>query len=140
MSSGRKRVVFDTSTLVSVLIYPDRLPAQAFRWASGEFEICASLDTLAELAEVLKRDRFDRWRSIIERVEFAEAYFVLATRISDVAPVADCRDPKDNKFLALALAAQAHCLVSSDEDLLVLHPYRDIPILRPGDFLKRFGI
>jgi uncharacterized protein len=32
-----------------------------------------------------------------------------------------CRDPKDDKFLEVALAGQADILVSDDEDLLVLN-------------------
>jgi uncharacterized protein len=46
-----------------------------------------------------------------------------------------CRDPRDNQFLALVLVAEAEVLVSSDEDLLVLHPWRGVEILRPGAFL-----
>lgn len=61
MNSGRKRIVFDTSTLIAVLLYPERIPAQAFRLAASEFEVCASSDTLIE---VLKRDKFDQWRTI----------------------------------------------------------------------------
>ncbi|WP_419788833.1 putative toxin-antitoxin system toxin component, PIN family [Mucilaginibacter sp. X4EP1] len=33
-----------------------------------------------------------------------------------------CRDPKDNKFLELAFAAEASCIVSGDQDLLILNP------------------
>ena len=46
-----------------------------------------------------------------------------------------CRDAKDAKFLALALGCQAAKLVSSDADLLVLHPWRGVPILTPAAFL-----
>jgi hypothetical protein len=46
--------------------------------------------------------------------------------------VTDCRDPKDNKYLELALAAGAETIVSSDDDLLVLHPWRGVRILRGG--------
>ncbi|MEO9188385.1 MAG: hypothetical protein ABI224_00040 [Acetobacteraceae bacterium] len=49
--------------------------------------------------------------------------------------VTDCRDPKDNKYRELALAAGAETIVGSDEDLLVLHPWRDAWILRPTDYL-----
>jgi predicted nucleic acid-binding protein len=49
-----------------------------------------------------------------------------------------CRDPRDNQFLALALAAEADIVVSSDEDLLVLHPWRGIPVVTPVEFLSRF--
>jgi predicted nucleic acid-binding protein len=49
--------------------------------------------------------------------------------------VTDCRDPKDNLYLELALAAEADTIVSSDADLLVLHPWRSVRILRPADYL-----
>jgi len=51
-------------------------------------------------------------------------------------PVTDCRDPKDNKYLELALAAGASVIVSSDDDLLVLNPWRGIRILRPADYVR----
>jgi predicted nucleic acid-binding protein len=55
-----------------------------------------------------------------------------------VAPaerVTDCRDAKDNKYLELALAARAATIVSRDDDLLVLHPWRGIRILSPASYL-----
>jgi uncharacterized protein len=49
--------------------------------------------------------------------------------------VTDCRDPDDNMYLELALAAQAATIVSGDHDLLVLHPWRGIRIVRPAGYL-----
>jgi predicted nucleic acid-binding protein len=49
--------------------------------------------------------------------------------------VEDCRDPKDNCYLALAWAAGASVIVSGDEDLLVLDPWRGVRVLRPAQFL-----
>jgi predicted nucleic acid-binding protein len=53
---------------------------------------------------------------------------------SDV-PIAVCRDPKDDKFLEVAVAGQADVIVSGDEDLLILDPYAGIPIVSPRGFL-----
>lgn len=39
------------------------------------------------------------------------------------------RDAKDDNFLELALTADASTIVSSDDDLLVMHPWRGIRIL-----------
>ena len=50
-----------------------------------------------------------------------------------------CRDPKDDMVLALALAAQVDLIVSGDNDLLVLHPFKDIPIFSPADALLFIG-
>ena len=51
----------------------------------------------------------------------------------------DCRDPKDDKYLELALAAGADMIVSSDGDLLALHPWRGVRILRPAEYLAAAG-
>ncbi len=50
--------------------------------------------------------------------------------------IIDCRDAKDNKFLELAASGKADFIISGDEDLLVLNPFRGIPILTPGEFLS----
>jgi len=52
--------------------------------------------------------------------------------------VTDCRDANDNKFLELALSGDADCLISGDDDLLVLSPFRGLPILKPKEFLSYF--
>ena len=49
-----------------------------------------------------------------------------------------CRDPKDDKFLELAVSANASCIVSGDKDLLILHPFRNILILNAADFINNF--
>jgi predicted nucleic acid-binding protein len=49
-----------------------------------------------------------------------------------MASVSDRRDAKDNIYLDLMLAVDAPTLVSSDDDLLVLNPWRDRHIPRPA--------
>jgi predicted nucleic acid-binding protein len=62
-----------------------------------------------------------------------------AMLFSPVEIVTDCRDSKDNKFLELALASQAVCIISGDSDLLMLHPFRNIPVMDPAGFLQNFN-
>jgi uncharacterized protein len=45
-----------------------------------------------------------------------------------------CRDPDDDLVLATAIAGEADCIITGDQDLLVLVRYRDIRIVRPADF------
>ena len=47
----------------------------------------------------------------------------------------DCRDATDNKYLELGLASSAVAIISGDQDLLVLDPWRGIRILRPAAYL-----
>lgn len=58
---------------------------------------------------------------------------------SEQAASGACRDAKDAKFLALALACHAVALVTSNADLLVLRPWHSVPILTPAAFLRTAG-
>jgi putative PIN family toxin of toxin-antitoxin system len=138
--SRPRRAVFDTSTLVSAALRAGSAPYLALQLALGACEICASEDTLNELARVLRRGKFDRYLEAKLRRNYvalirshASIYAVEKTHVAAVYP--PCRDPGDNLFLALALAAEADVVVSSDEDLLVLHPWKNVPILLPSGFL-----
>jgi uncharacterized protein len=134
--SSDKYIVVDTSVLISALLKPHSVPAQALEYARTHFKLAVSTETLTELTKVLSRDYLARYRTVDERETFLVLYSELAETIAITEHVTDCRDPKDNKFLDLALAANARILVSSDSDLLVLHPYRDIQILLPAAFLQ----
>lgn len=46
-----------------------------------------------------------------------------------------CRGPKDNFLLETAVSGHADYLVTTDKDLLVLHPFRNIQIVEPPLFL-----
>src|SRR6185437_8803775 len=47
-----------------------------------------------------------------------------------------CRDPKDNKFLSLAVSGHATDIITGDSDLLALNPFQGINILQPQNFLQ----
>ena len=141
MSHGR-RIVLDTSTLVSAALYAWSIPDQALSKALESYDLCVCVETLAELEKVLDRGKFDRYRTRESRRAFvatirrrSHLFTVEPTRLSAIDP--PCRDPGDNQFLALALAAEADVLVSSDDDLLVLNPWHGIPIVTPAEFLAR---
>ncbi len=90
---------------------------------------------MAELLDVLARPRLLRFLDVGLRDELLGQLDALATFFSPSETVTDCRDAKDDKYLELALAASANVIVSSDEDLLVLHPWRGVRVLRPAEFL-----
>jgi len=102
--------------------------------------LCTSAESLAELETVLNRKKFDRYldreerRKFIDNISRRSRLFVVQSA-STLGIVPPCRDPSDNHLLALALAAEADAVISSDEDLLVLHPLRGIPILTTAGFL-----
>jgi putative PIN family toxin of toxin-antitoxin system len=65
--------------------------------------------------------------------------FERSTRFIDpIDPVTACRDPKDDKFLSLGCAGHADAIVTGDNDLLTLNPFRGVAILTPQGFVDRF--
>ena len=129
MSFAHKRVVFDTSTLIGALLFPRSQHAQAFRDVITRHQAVASAETMQELVDVVARPKFDRYRAVPDRAEFVRRYAEVVEMVIVTEIVNDCRDSKDNKFLALALAATANAIISSDDDLLVLNPCRGIEIV-----------
>jgi len=118
------------------LLLRQSVTRQALDKALEEGELLVSRATVEELNDVLRREAFDRYVTEEERIQFLTALVREAILIDVTETVTECRDPKDNKFLELAVAGRASCIVSGDDDLLVLHPFRGIPILTPRAFLE----
>ena len=139
-----RRVVLDTSTLVGAALKPDSVPHRALLLALARGDVCASVQTWLELQRVMQHRRFDRYLARGLRLQFVamlrqSMQFFAVTPADEAALQPPCRDTSDNKFLALVQVCQADVLVSSDDDLLVLNPWRGVPVLRPAEFLARLG-
>lgn len=135
--SRKPRYVFDTNTLISAVLLEYSVPSRAFRRALKLGQVLLSPETLEELAEVLQREKFNRYVELSERDEFLEALVDRADWVEPLEEIHACRDPKDDKFLELAVDGRADCIVSGDDDLLVLNPFRGIEIQRPSTFLEK---
>jgi putative PIN family toxin of toxin-antitoxin system len=128
-------IIFDASALVSAVLKADSVPERALLRAEevDVFALSAAVD--AEITEVLNRPKFVRVISPARRERLLQVLRDEAVWFEPSVRVTDCRDVKDNKYLELALAAGAETIVSGDEDLLVLHPWLGVRILRPADYL-----
>ena len=123
------RVVLDTSSLISKLIYAPGSTWLVQAWQNGALIPLVTEETIFELDTVLNRAKFglsidevkDR---IAEYRRWSQIYPVDTT-----IPVPDCRDPADRKFLQLARQAQADALVTEDQDLLTLQDAFPLPII-----------
>lgn len=130
-----KKIVIDTGTLISASFRLHSVPSKAYLKALDEFEVCVSGATFFELETVIQREKFNAYIPLEDRLSFLEIYRKNAVWYEVTKTVFDCRDPNDNKFLELALTVGADIIVSSDPDLHVLNPYRNIAILKPAEFL-----
>ena len=131
------RFVFDTNVLVSALLLPNSKPRQALDLALKQGKLLLSFAALAELCEVLSRKRFRRYideegiRTFVAVLTREDEWVDIDLRIKA------CRDPKDDKFLELAISGRATHVVSGDLDLLALNPFQGIIIVTPHAFLTK---
>jgi putative PIN family toxin of toxin-antitoxin system len=130
--------IIDTNTLISAFLFKDSNPRKAFDKATETGKISASLETYSEFREVLLRPKFDKYISTKKKLLVLKKFkeLIVFSEISET--ITDCRDSKDNKFLELAISANASSIITGCKDLLVLHPFRGIPILNAVDFINNF--
>lgn len=129
------RVVIDTNTVVSGLLLPDSIPGRVIRQAAEYSTLLMSEPTVDELAKVLSRSKFDRYVNPEKRQAFLLNFISIAEMVPVLHEIKACRDPRDDKFLELAVSGSANLLLTGDRDLLALHPFRSIPIFTPSDWL-----
>ncbi len=133
------RLVVDTNVFVSAVLKVNSLPFVVVRWIDRHGGLLKSAATERELVEVLRRPHIaavttSSFRGGLVKMLSAAELVTIAERI------AACRDPKDDKFLELAVNGKAEMIVSGDADLLALNPFREIPIITPAIFVQRIGV
>jgi uncharacterized protein len=125
------KVVLDTNVLVSALLFRGRLAPLVKLWQEGAIVPAISRETFDEFRAVLGYPRFALTETEIQAIIEDEIlpFFDVVEITEKVAGV--CRDPYDDKFLAVAVNAGAVFLVTGDQDLLVLERFRDVEIITP---------
>ena len=129
------RVVIDTNVFISAGLKHGSPPSNTVHLAVKHDLLLKSEATEQELFITLARPRlavlipslFQDWlRDVLDSAELVP----ISERI------AACRDPKDDKFLEVAVCGRADLIVSGDADLLAINPFRDIPIVTPAAFVE----
>jgi putative PIN family toxin of toxin-antitoxin system len=131
-----KFFVIDTNILISAFLFKNSTTKSAYDKIIESGRIVSSIDTYNEFCDVLIRPKFDRYISLETRLNIINDFKEISIFKDISETITDCRDPKDNNFLELAIAANASCIITGDDDLLVLNPFRNIPILNATDFLN----
>lgn len=128
--------VFDNNVLVSAVLLGG-VPRNAFDKLLDIGTILVSVPVLLELAEVLNREKFDKYVTHDERMRFLVSFLKVAEIIEINETITVCRDPKDDKLLELAVSGNADFLVTGDKDLLALNPFLEVDIITPREFFDR---
>ena len=101
--------------------------------------MACSKENFAELIDVLARNKFDKHLNKNVRSVLLEPYARSVQFFDTPLAVTGCEDPKDNKFLALALVAKAKVIVSGDKKyLLIMSPYQGTEIVSLGAFVDSY--
>lgn len=132
-----ERFVFDTNTVISGIVWPDSIPAKAIAKALSEGVILISQETETEFIETIGREKFEKLKQLELRLADLENLLNACHKIEVSFAVQACRDPKDDKFLALAKEGNAALIVSGDKDLVDMNLWEGIPILTARQFLER---
>lgn len=155
--AARKAVVFDVNVLVGAVAggnspfrsWPSPPPVSDNPFAdcvgivndAREFGLWLSEHVLINVVRVLADPEGFGWE-----VDAAEEYAALLVEIADASGggivdpevrVTDCEDYEDNRVLELALAANTDLIVSDDDHLTRMSPWRGIPVIRPREFASR---
>jgi len=132
-----RKLVIDTNLWISRLLIPGGTAAKAIDHGLTWGIPLVSEETLAELSDVLARRKFDRYVSRGDRQQFLTLIGGIVRVVVITQRIKACRDPKDDKFLDVAVSGGAQLILTGDQDLLELHPFHNVEILRPSDFLEK---
>ena len=131
------RIVVDTNVFISASLAEHSISRRAvFSIFNHGGTLLLSQEVLAEIEEVLNRSKLNKFSRQEDRILFFRSLICEAEFINVSSRITDCPDPKDNKFLELAVDGNADYILSGDSDLIDLNPFKGIKIISPGDFLK----
>lgn len=132
---NKQKLVLDCNVIISAFLFKNSQPRLALEKAKICGIILLSESIINELKNVIQRQKFDRYLSLTTREELLNDLLEFADKISPSETITDCRDPKDNKYLELAVSGKAQYIITGDKDLLILNPFRGINIIKPDEFL-----
>ena len=127
------KLLLDTNVLVAALIARG-VCSDLLEHCVRQHVVISSRLLLDELGDVLTRKFHQRAVDVRAALRLFEETFTLVA--PDVLEPPTCRDPDDDVVLATALAGECAAIVTGDQDLLVLDPFRGIRVLTPSAFWK----
>ncbi len=132
-------IVIDTNVLVSCFLFGGRLDRLRTLWKAHAIIPLVSRETFDELQRVLSYPKFSLTHGELRTIVTVEIlpYFEVIEIANEIK--ATCRDPHDDKFLAVAANSQASWLITGDKDLLVLQVFQNTKIITPAEFLSQIG-
>lgn len=133
MGKKQNKVVLDTNVIISAIVFYGK-PLRILELALDKrFRAYTSKFLLSELQEVLIK-KFDFTKERVEQIE--KKLLKVFKLVYPKQTVEIVRDKTDNRVLEVALEANCDYIISGDKDLLDLHAFKNIVIVKPEEFLS----
>ncbi len=132
------RIVLDTNVIISAFLIFNSKVQQAYIKALKNAQILYSIDTLNEIFDVIKREKFNKYLQLKDRIKLLIQFIDISEEIQITAKIEECRDKKDNKILELAESGNADMIITGDKDLLVLNGKFRFSIITIEEFLEKY--
>jgi len=132
------KVVLDTNVLISWVFGKGSAINLMVEEVLTGHQLFACDEILDEVSEKLASPRLQKYIDSERARQLVARYTSKATRLEVINHLQVCRDPDDDIVLALAVTAEADCIITGDNDLLILHPYQNIQIVTPATFTDKF--
>ncbi|MCL1492415.1 MAG: putative toxin-antitoxin system toxin component, PIN family [Pseudanabaena sp. Salubria-1] len=133
-TNSSMRLVLDTNVLVSAILSPNSTSAKVLNWGEDNGVILYSTATVTEVLSVLGRSKFSKYIDDNDIDGLSIRIKTVWLFVEILNQVQLCRDPKDDKFIDLALNGEASHLITGDNDLLILNPIENTSVTNPRTF------
>ena len=137
MTNKLPTIVIDSNVLISAGILPQSRLAQVLIIAAEQFVIAQNEATWNELLSRIEREKFDRYFGENGRLGYLSKIAQLVQFFDEVSDERVSRDADDDKFVSLALDANAKIIISGDRDLKEIKTHKGIAIMSPSTFLEQ---
>lgn len=127
------RLVLDTNVLVAALVARGTC-SDLLEHCVRQHIVVSSPSLLNELRDVLEKKFSQRTIDVRATLQLFGETFTLVT--PDTLEPPACRDRDDDVVLATAVAGECAAIITGDQDLLILNPFRGIRVLAPSAFWK----
>ena len=131
------RVVLDTYTIISTLLFSGVASRLVSFWQSGHITVLISRAILKEYLRTLAYPKFRLTEQEIKQLVEEQLLAYVETIRKTVRLTVIETDPEDKQFLECAVSRKAEYLITGDGHLLDLGSYQQVTILSVGEFLKR---
>ena len=129
------RIVIDSNIFVSSFFWGGNPRRIIDRVIDGLDELYISDEILKEILEVMSRKKFDlELQKVMDYISIIDQYANKVVPKENIEIIS--RDKDDNKIIYCGLIGKVDCIITGDNDLLILKEYNGIKIMTPKEYLE----